>query len=114
MIRHPIESNFYVDVSEAAVDVTFAPTQSRYTYRRLGDHEPCPINGSAANPRDLRLPLGMPAAYRMKNALLGGVPCVRESFARKSSCSASVRRCYTQRTSRGPNASASRDANWDA
>src|SRR5262249_37869770 len=28
------------------------------------------------------------------------VPCVREAFARKSSCSASVRRCSTPRTSR--------------
>ena len=29
MIRHPIESNFYVNVSEADVEVTFAPTRSR-------------------------------------------------------------------------------------
>jgi hypothetical protein len=35
MIRHPIESNFYVNVSEAEVEVTFAPTRSRYTYGRL-------------------------------------------------------------------------------
>ena len=35
MIRHPIESNFYVNVSEAEVEVTFAPTRSRYTYSRL-------------------------------------------------------------------------------
>jgi hypothetical protein len=35
MIRHPIESNFYVDVSEADVEVIFAPTRSRYTYSRL-------------------------------------------------------------------------------
>jgi hypothetical protein len=35
MIRHPIESNFYVNVSEAAVEVIFAPTRSRYTYSRL-------------------------------------------------------------------------------
>jgi hypothetical protein len=35
MIRHPIESNFYVNVSEADVEVTFAPTRSRYTYSRL-------------------------------------------------------------------------------
>jgi hypothetical protein len=39
MIRHPIESNFYVNVSETAVEVIFAPTRSRYTYRRLVDHE---------------------------------------------------------------------------
>ena len=39
MIRHPIESNFYAEVSEAAVEVTFAPTRSRYTYSRLGGHE---------------------------------------------------------------------------
>jgi hypothetical protein len=35
MIRRPIEANFYVNVSEGAVDVIFAPTQSRYTYGRL-------------------------------------------------------------------------------
>ena len=35
MIRHPIEANFYVKVSEGAVDVIFAPTRSRYTYGRL-------------------------------------------------------------------------------
>ena len=35
MIRHPIEANFYVDVSEADVEVIFAPTRSRYTYSRL-------------------------------------------------------------------------------
>ena len=35
MIRRPIESNFYVNVSEVAVDVIFAPTQSQLTYSRL-------------------------------------------------------------------------------
>ena len=35
MIRHPIEANFYVNVSEGAFDVIFAPTRSRYTYGRL-------------------------------------------------------------------------------
>ena len=35
MIRHPIESNFYVNVSDATVEVIFAPTRSRYTYSRL-------------------------------------------------------------------------------
>jgi hypothetical protein len=35
MIRRSIESNFYVDVSETAVEVIFAPTQSRFTYNRL-------------------------------------------------------------------------------
>jgi hypothetical protein len=35
MIKHPIESNFYVNVSEDAVEVIFAPTRSRYTYSRL-------------------------------------------------------------------------------
>jgi hypothetical protein len=39
MIKHPIESNFYVNVSETAVEVIFAPTRSRYTYRRLVDHQ---------------------------------------------------------------------------
>jgi hypothetical protein len=37
MIRHPIEANFYVNVSEGAVDVIFAPTRSRYTYSRLAE-----------------------------------------------------------------------------
>ena len=35
MIRHPIESNFYANVSEATVEVIFAPTRTRYTYDRL-------------------------------------------------------------------------------
>jgi len=35
MTRHPIEANFYVDVLEAEVRVTFAPTLSRYTFSRL-------------------------------------------------------------------------------
>jgi hypothetical protein len=35
MTRHPIESNFYVNIFEAAVEVIFAPTRSRYTYTRL-------------------------------------------------------------------------------
>jgi hypothetical protein len=39
VIKHPIESNFYVDVSEISVEVTFAPTRSRYTYSRLVDHK---------------------------------------------------------------------------
>jgi hypothetical protein len=39
VIRHPIESNFYIDVSETAVEVIFAPTRSRYTYNRLVDHK---------------------------------------------------------------------------
>jgi hypothetical protein len=37
--RHPIESNFYVDVSEVAIEVIFAPTRSRYTYSRLAGHK---------------------------------------------------------------------------
>jgi hypothetical protein len=40
MTRHPIEFNFYVEVSEAAIEVVFAPTRIRYTYSRLGGHEP--------------------------------------------------------------------------
>jgi hypothetical protein len=39
MIRHPIESNFYVNVSEAAIEVVFAPTRRRYTYSRLIGHK---------------------------------------------------------------------------
>jgi putative ABC transport system substrate-binding protein len=39
MIKHPIESNFYVNVFETAVEVVFAPTRSRYTYRRLVEHK---------------------------------------------------------------------------
>jgi hypothetical protein len=35
MVRHPIEANFYVNVSDADVEVIFAPTQSRYNYSRL-------------------------------------------------------------------------------
>jgi len=48
MIRHPIEANFYVNVSEGAVDVIFAPTRSRYSYSRpleadLGLLSPSPL-----------------------------------------------------------------------
>ena len=35
MVRHPIESNFYVNISEAEVEVIFAPTRTRYTFGRL-------------------------------------------------------------------------------
>jgi hypothetical protein len=35
MTKHPIEANFYTNVSGDAVEVTFAPTRSRYTYSRL-------------------------------------------------------------------------------
>jgi hypothetical protein len=35
MVRHPIESNFYVNISESDVEVIFAPTRSRYNYSRL-------------------------------------------------------------------------------
>jgi hypothetical protein len=33
MIRHPIESNFYV--CQTVVEVIFAPGRSRYTYQRM-------------------------------------------------------------------------------
>jgi hypothetical protein len=32
MRRHPIESNFYVNASDAEIAVTFAPTRSVYTF----------------------------------------------------------------------------------
>jgi hypothetical protein len=35
MVKHPIESNFYVNISEAEVEVIFVPTRSRYTFSRL-------------------------------------------------------------------------------
>ena len=44
MIRHPIEANFYVNVSEGAVDVIFAPTRSRYTYSRLAEADLGPLS----------------------------------------------------------------------
>jgi hypothetical protein len=34
MQRHPIESNFYVSVSDTEIAVTFAPTRSLYTFSR--------------------------------------------------------------------------------
>jgi hypothetical protein len=34
MRRHPIESNFYVNASDAEIAVTFAPTRSLYTFTR--------------------------------------------------------------------------------
>src|SRR5271166_2034215 len=34
MRRHPIESNFYVNASDAEIAVTFAPTRSLYTFAR--------------------------------------------------------------------------------
>jgi hypothetical protein len=37
MVSHPVEANFYVQVSDAEVEVTFAPTRSRYIYSRLVD-----------------------------------------------------------------------------
>jgi hypothetical protein len=35
MVSHPVEANFYVNVSDPEVAVTFAPTRSRYIYSRL-------------------------------------------------------------------------------
>jgi hypothetical protein len=35
MLRHPIESNFYVSVSDTEIEVTFAPTRSVYTFSRV-------------------------------------------------------------------------------
>jgi hypothetical protein len=37
MVSHPVEANFYVQVSDAEVEVTFAHTRSRYIYSRLVD-----------------------------------------------------------------------------
>jgi hypothetical protein len=34
MPRHPIESNIYVSVSDAEIEVTFAPTRSIYMFSR--------------------------------------------------------------------------------
>jgi hypothetical protein len=39
MIRHPIESDFYANTSESAVEVIFAPTRTRFIYDRLIDHK---------------------------------------------------------------------------
>jgi hypothetical protein len=35
MQRHPVESNFYVNVSDNEIEVTFAPTRSLYTFSRV-------------------------------------------------------------------------------
>jgi hypothetical protein len=35
MQRHPIESNFYANVSDTEIAVTFAPTRSLYTFTRV-------------------------------------------------------------------------------
>jgi hypothetical protein len=35
MQRHPVESNFYVSVSDNEIEVTFAPTRSLYTFSRV-------------------------------------------------------------------------------
>jgi hypothetical protein len=35
MRRYPIESNFYVSVSDTEIAVTFAPTRSLYTFSRV-------------------------------------------------------------------------------
>jgi hypothetical protein len=37
MVSHPVEANFYVHVSDAEGELTFAPTRSRYIYSRLVD-----------------------------------------------------------------------------
>jgi hypothetical protein len=36
-ISRPVEGNFYVQFSDAQIEVTFAPTRSRYIYSRLLD-----------------------------------------------------------------------------
>jgi hypothetical protein len=35
MHRHPIESNFYASVSDADINVIFAPTRSLYAFSRV-------------------------------------------------------------------------------
>jgi hypothetical protein len=46
MQRHPIESNFYVSVSDTQIEVTFAPTRSLYAFSRV----PSESNAILADP----------------------------------------------------------------
>jgi hypothetical protein len=39
MIKHPTESDFEVNISEAAIEVIFKPTDSHYTYTRFIEHK---------------------------------------------------------------------------
>ena len=39
MARHPIESNFYASVSDAEIEVTFAPTRSIYIFGRSANDD---------------------------------------------------------------------------
>jgi hypothetical protein len=39
MIKHPTESDFEVEVSEAAIEVIFKPTRSHFTYTRFIEHK---------------------------------------------------------------------------
>ena len=39
MIKHPAEFDFEVKTSEAAVEVTFKPTSSHFTYTRFVEHK---------------------------------------------------------------------------
>jgi hypothetical protein len=39
MARYPIESNFYASVSDAEIEVTFAPTRSIYIFSRSAEDD---------------------------------------------------------------------------
>ena len=39
MMKHPAETDFKTEVSDAAVTATFLPTKSAYTFYRLADPE---------------------------------------------------------------------------
>jgi hypothetical protein len=44
MAKHPIECNFYASVSDAEIEVTFAPTRSIYIFSRLAMERGDPIS----------------------------------------------------------------------
>jgi hypothetical protein len=101
MRRHPIESNFYVNASDAEIAVTFAPTRSLYTFTRTtpengatlpqpavqhlgrtgntGDYEPADVHAMAC-----RVALATVKRLHLKQTVIQLWPCEKQVVLAKS------------------------------
>jgi hypothetical protein len=101
MRRHPIESNFYVNASDAEIAVTFAPTRSLYTFTRApsengttlpypavqhlgrtgdtGDYEPAEVQAMAC-----RVALATVKRLHLKQTVIQLWPCDKQVVLAKS------------------------------
>ena len=101
MRRHPIESNFYVNASDAEIAVTFAPTRSLYTFTRAatengatqphpavqhlgrtgntGDYEPAEVQAMAC-----RVAVATVKRLHLKQTVIQLWPCERQIVLARS------------------------------